>query len=66
LARNEGKLLGRDAISQQVWNVHYDPFSNLIEEYIKRLRRKIDTAGERPLIHGRRGEGYILTAREFA
>ena len=66
LVRNENKLLGRDAISQQVWNEPYDPFSNLIEEYIKRLRRKIDIAGERPLIHGRRGEGYILTAREFA
>ncbi len=66
LARNENKLLGRDAISMQVWNEPYDPFSNVIEEYIKRLRRKIDTAGERPLIHARRGEGYILTAREFA
>ena len=44
----------------------YDPFSNLIEEYIKRLRKKIDFEGQKPLIHARRGEGYILTGNEFA
>jgi two-component system copper resistance phosphate regulon response regulator CusR len=49
-----------------VWHAAYDPLSNLIEEYIKRLRKKIDTAGQKPLIHARRGEGYILTVKEFA
>ncbi len=66
LARDAGALLNRETISERVWNESYDPFSNLIEEYIKRLRKKIDVDGERPLIHSRRGEGYILTAREFA
>jgi len=66
LARDAGALLGREAISERVWNESYDPFSNLIEEYVKRLRKKIDFEGEKPLIHARRGDGYILTAKEFA
>jgi two-component system copper resistance phosphate regulon response regulator CusR len=66
LARDADTLLGREKISEQVWNESYDPFSNLIEEYIKRIRKKIDVKGERPLIHSRRGEGYILTEKEFA
>lgn len=66
LARDADTLLGREAISERVWNESYDPFSNLIEEYIKRLRKKIDIEGQRRLIHARRGEGYILTAKDFA
>jgi two-component system, OmpR family, copper resistance phosphate regulon response regulator CusR len=66
LARDADTLLDRETISERVWNEPYDPFSNLIEEYIKRLRKKIDIEGQRPLIHARRGEGYILTAKEFA
>lgn len=66
LARDADTLLGRETISERVWNESYDPFSNLIEEYIKRLRKKIDVEGQRSLIHARRGEGYILTAKEFA
>ncbi|HWF46026.1 MAG TPA: response regulator transcription factor [Bryobacteraceae bacterium] len=65
LAREADTLLTRDDISEQVWNTAYEPFSNLIEEYIKRLRKKIDFEGELPLIHSRRGEGYILTAKEL-
>jgi DNA-binding response OmpR family regulator len=66
LARDADTLLGRESISERVWNEPYDPFSNLIEEYIKRLRKKIDFGGHKTLIHARRGEGYILTAKEFA
>jgi DNA-binding response OmpR family regulator len=65
LARDANALLNRETISERVWNEPHDPFSNLIEEYIKRLRKKIDVEGERPLIHSRRGEGYILTSREL-
>lgn len=65
LVRQADTLLTRDNISEQVWNEPYEPFSNLIEEYIKRLRRKIDFEGQRPLIHSRRGEGYILTAKDL-
>jgi two-component system copper resistance phosphate regulon response regulator CusR len=66
LARDSDTMLNRETISERVWDEHYDPFSNLIEEYIKRLRKKIDYAGVKPLIHARRGEGYILTAKDFA
>lgn len=66
LAHDADTILGRETISERVWDEKYDPFSNLIEEYIKRLRKKIDFEGQKPLIHARRGEGYILTAKEFA
>jgi two-component system copper resistance phosphate regulon response regulator CusR len=39
LARDADTLLGRETISERVWNESYDPFSNLIEEYLKRLRK---------------------------
>jgi DNA-binding response OmpR family regulator len=39
-----------------------DPFSNLIEVYIQRLRRKIDDGHQRKLLQTRRGEGYMLSA----
>lgn len=60
LARDAGRVMGREEISERVWDEEYDAFSNLIEVYIQRLRRKIDLDGGRPLIHTRRGEGYAL------
>jgi two-component system copper resistance phosphate regulon response regulator CusR len=61
LARNAGRIVGRAEISDHVWDDNYDPVSNLIESYINRLRRKLDLAGLPPLIHTRRGAGYVLT-----
>lgn len=60
LARNAGRVVGRAEISDHVWDDNYDPCSNLIESYINRLRRKVDAPGFVPLIHTRRGAGYIL------
>jgi DNA-binding response OmpR family regulator len=60
LARNAGRVVGRAEISDHVWDDHYDPASNLIESYINRLRKKIDPPGQSPLIHTRRGAGYVL------
>ena len=42
----------------------FDPFSNIIDVYIKRLRRKLDQGATDSLIRTRRGEGYILTGGE--
>lgn len=56
LARREGEVVGRADISEHVWEENYDPFSNLIEVYVQRLRRKVGPN----LIHTRRGEGYQL------
>jgi len=61
LAINHGRVIGREEISEHVWNESFDPFSNLIEVYVKRLRRKLDEGFEVQLIHTRRGAGYILT-----
>lgn len=60
LARNAGRVVGRAEISDHVWDDNYDPLSNLIEAYINRLRRKLEEHGESPLIHTRRGAGYML------
>ena len=60
LALNKGRVVGREEISEHVWNENFDPFSNLIEVYIKRLRKKLDEGREDPLIQTRRGSGYIL------
>jgi DNA-binding response OmpR family regulator len=60
LARREGEVVGRADISEHVWEEDYDPFSNLIEVYVQRLRRKVGPN----LIHTRRGEGYQLALME--
>ncbi len=62
LATRAGELVTRTEISEHVWDESFDPFSNLIEVYIQRLRRRIDAGHSKRLIHTRRGEGYILTA----
>jgi DNA-binding response OmpR family regulator len=60
LARNAGRVVGREEISEHVWDETFDPFSNTIEVYVNRLRRKIDEHAAKPLIHTRRGAGYML------
>jgi two-component system copper resistance phosphate regulon response regulator CusR len=62
LARNEGRVVGREEIAEHVWDETFDPFSNLIEVYINRLRRKVDDSFSAPLIYTRRGAGYVLRA----
>jgi two-component system copper resistance phosphate regulon response regulator CusR len=62
LARNAGRVIGRAEIAEHVWDEDFDPFSNLIEVYINRVRRKVDAAPHKPLLHTRRGSGYVLTA----
>lgn len=60
LALKQGRVVGRADIAHHVWDDDFDPFSNIIDVYINRLRNKIDAGARRPLIHTRRGEGYIL------
>jgi DNA-binding response OmpR family regulator len=60
LARHSGRVVDREAICAHVWDDNHDPFSNSIEVYINRLRRKVDAPGEEQLIHTRRGAGYIF------
>ena len=58
----EGKIVNRNEIAEHVWDENFDPFSNVIDVYVRRLRRKIDEGFDQPLIHTRRGEGYIFSA----
>lgn len=60
LARNAGRVIGRAEIAEHVWDESFDPFSNLIEVYVNRLRKKIDPPGAEPLLHTRRGAGYFI------
>ncbi|MBK5188619.1 MAG: response regulator transcription factor [Gemmatimonadaceae bacterium] len=60
LARHEGHVVSRAEICAHVWDDNHDPYSNAIEVYINRLRRKIDSVSDTPLIHTRRGAGYML------
>ena len=60
LARKAGSVVGRAEIAEHVWDETFDPFSNLIEVYVNRLRRKIDSGFATQLIHTRRGAGYLF------
>jgi DNA-binding response OmpR family regulator len=60
LARRAGQLVSRAEIAAHVWDDTFDPFSNTIEVYMNRLRKKIDGDQSVKLLHTRRGEGYIL------
>jgi two-component system copper resistance phosphate regulon response regulator CusR len=64
LARRAGQLVSRAEIAAHVWDDSFDPFSNTIEVYINRLRKKIDGNHSLKLLHTRRGEGYILDSRQ--
>jgi len=60
LAKNAGRVVGRAEIAEHVWDETFDPFSNLIEVYVNRVRRKIDFNSTKPLLHTRRGAGYFF------
>jgi DNA-binding response OmpR family regulator len=61
LARNANRVIGRSEIAEHVWDESFDPFSNLIEVYVNRLRRKLGEEDGKPLLQTRRGSGYILS-----
>ncbi|MGH8700725.1 MAG: response regulator [Burkholderiales bacterium] len=64
LVRRAGEVVRRAEIAEHVWDVDFDPFSNLIEVFIQRLRRKIDHGHDLKLIRTLRGEGYRLAAED--
>lgn len=57
---NANQVVSRTMISEHVWNEEYDPFTNVIDVYIKHLRDKVDKDFTPKLIHTIRGSGYIL------
>jgi two-component system, OmpR family, response regulator len=62
LVRNEDRVVSRAMLLQHVWDLHFDPSTNIIDVYVGRLRRKVDDQQAYPLIHTVRGFGYCLRA----
>jgi DNA-binding response OmpR family regulator len=60
MIRNQGVVLSRAKIEQHIWNFDYEGGSNVIDVYIRYLRKKIDQDFEPKLIHTIRGAGYVL------
>jgi len=62
LVRNQGQVVTRTMLLENVWNYHFDPQTNVIDVHISRLRSKIDKDFDPPLIRTVRGAGYIIEA----
>jgi two-component system OmpR family response regulator len=62
LVRNEGWVVSRAMLLQHVWDLHFDPTTNIIDVYVGRVRRKVDDRQFYPLIHTVRGVGYCVRA----
>jgi DNA-binding response OmpR family regulator len=60
LMRSAGRVCGRTTILEKVWNYHFDPGTNIVDVYVRRLREKIDAGFENKLLHTVRGAGYVL------
>jgi two-component system, OmpR family, response regulator len=62
LMRNMGRIVTRAMLLENVWDLHFDPRTNIVETHISRLRGKVDRGHETELIHTVRGTGYTLRA----
>lgn len=62
LIRNQGVVLSRETIENHIWNYDYEGGSNVVDVYIRYLRKKIDDGYPEKLIHTIRGSGYVLRA----
>ena len=63
LARRQGEVLPRTLIAEQVWDMHFEGDSNVVDVAVRRLRRKLDDPFAVKLLHTVRGMGYVLEAR---
>lgn len=63
LMRRAGEVLSRTEIAEQVWDIHFDHGTNVIDVAMRRLRSKVDEPFSRPLLHTVRGMGYVLEPR---
>lgn len=60
LMRSAGRICGRMMIIEKVWEYNFDPGTNVVDVYIRKLREKIEVAGEAKLLHSVRGSGYMI------
>jgi two-component system copper resistance phosphate regulon response regulator CusR len=63
LCRNAGRVVTRSMILDQVWGMRIQPDTNVVDVHIYRLRGKVDTDGNAPMIRTLRGVGYVLKDR---
>jgi len=61
LLRNQGHVVTRTMLLEEVWDYHFDPGTNVIDVHISRLRKKIDEPDQAPMLHTVRGIGYMLS-----
>ncbi len=64
MIRNKGIVLSRDKIEQNAWDFTYEGGSNIVDVYIRYLRKKIDDDFDIKLIHTKRGAGYVLSENQ--
>jgi len=62
---HSGKILSREMISEHLWDMNFEPRSNVIESFVKFLRQKIDKGFTTQLIHTIRGSGYMFSDEKF-
>lgn len=62
LMRHAGQVVTRTMLLENVWDMHFDPHTNVVESHVSRLRAKIARGGAAELIHTVRGAGYCLRA----
>ena len=62
LVRNEGHVVPRAMLLEHIWDLHFDPTTNIIDVYVGRVRRKVDDQQAYPLIHTVRGVGFCVRA----
>ncbi|MEZ5515248.1 MAG: response regulator [Steroidobacteraceae bacterium] len=60
MLRRAGQVVTRTMLLEGVWDLHFDPQTNVIDVHISRLRNAIDKGFQRPLLHTIRGAGYVL------
>lgn len=65
LAQNAGHVVTRMQLLENVWNLHFDPGTNVVDVHVGRLRRKLEEAGSQA-IQTARGEGYVFAPPVFA
>ena len=64
LLRNKNRLLSKGMIAEHVWDFHFSSDYNLIEVYIRRLRKKLEFKSHQKIIHTIRNSGYIIRETE--
>jgi DNA-binding response OmpR family regulator len=64
LVQHPGRVVRRTELLEKVWDMNFDPMSNVIDVHVANLRQKLRAGGEPPLIHTVRGVGYVLQAGE--